>query len=127
MNFKANSSEEYSEITNVKSDFLPLSQSEKSLISNGNKIISAIEKYYSEAGNYPESLETLVPDYIYEIPKTNYKRTHLLKIENAVYQYSLVFIKDAPELTEFYISVRYGTFDEWYYSSRTKLWEWENH
>ena len=46
-NLKTEITEEYDEITNVKSDFLPLGTDEKRLISNGNKIIAAVEKYLS--------------------------------------------------------------------------------
>ena len=121
--------ESYGEITNVAPDFLPLGNDEAKLISNGNKIVSAIEKYFHENGAYPSSLEILVPDYISEIPKTGYKRTYLLslKTEEAVYDYSVIFVKDDPISSEFSISVRYGMFDEWYYSSRSKVWEWANH
>ncbi len=114
------------EITNVASDFLPLGDGEKRLILNGNKIVSAVEKYFRENGDYPSSLEILVPDYIDEIPKTGYKRTYLfsLKIEEAVYDYSVISVKGNQE---FSISVRYGMFDEWYYSSEKKIWEWANH
>ena len=118
--------EEYGEITNISPEFLPLGNDEKKLISNGNKIVSAIENYFHENGNYPATLEILVPDYIGEIPKTGYKRTYLfsLKIEEAVYDYSVISVKGNQE---FSISVRYGMFDEWYYSSEKKIWEWENH
>ena len=121
--------EKYSEITNVSPDFLPLGDDEKKLISNGNKLVSAIENYFHENGNYPATLEILVPDYIGEIPKTGYKRTYLfsLKIEDSIYDYSVIFAKNDPKFSEFSISVRYSMFDEWFYSSRKKNWEWINH
>ncbi len=121
--------ESYEEISNVAPNFLPLGNSEKKLISNGNKIVSAIEKYFHENGDYPSSLEILVPDYIDKIPKTGYTRTYLfsLKIEESIYDYSATFVKDDPKFSGFSISVRYGMFDEWYFSSRTRVWEWTNH
>ena len=65
------------EITNVASGFLPLGDGEKRLILNGNKIVSAVEKYFRENGDYPSSHEVLGPDYMGKIPKTGYKRTYL--------------------------------------------------
>ena len=126
---KEKKTEEYNKIENVKSDFLPLDIEEKRLISNGNKLIFAIEKYFSEKDDYPPSLESLVPDYIAEIPKTGFKRFYLLspKTEEAVFRYSFSSVKENPEFAGYTISVRYGMFDEWHYSSKTKLWEWENH
>ena len=114
----ANSSTEieepHEEISNVAPNFLPLGNSEKKLISNGNKIVSAIEKYFHENGDYPSSLEILVPDYIDEIPKTGYTRTYLfsLKIEESIYDYSATFVKDDPKFSGFSIGVCYGMFDE---------------
>ncbi len=129
MDFRSESIDSYDEITNVAPDFLPLGNDEAKLISNGNKIISAVEKYFHENGEYPSSLKILVPDYISGIPKTGYKRTYLLslRIEEAVYEYSVIFVKDNPKFSGFSIGVRYGMFDEWYYSSSRKLWEWANH
>ena len=36
----------------------------------GNKIVVAIENYYQDFGNYPKSLEDLIPRYLDEIPQT---------------------------------------------------------
>ena len=117
--------EEYPEITNVAPKSRRLSNDEKRLIANGNKILAAIEKYLSENGDYPTTLKSLVPDYIEEIPKTGYTRSYLFsfKIEEAAYRYHATLIKERPQFAGFYISVRYGMFDEWSYSSYEKVWE----
>ena len=110
------------EITNVAPEFLPLGNSEKKLLANGNKIIFAVEKFATENGHFPKTLDDLVPKYLQEIPKTDWKRRYLLsfKVEDAVFSYS-------RDDTHFFISVRYDFFDEWYYNSKTKLWQWANH
>ena len=110
------------EITNVAPEFLPLGNSEKKLLANGNKIIFAVKKFATENGHFPKTLDDLVPKYLQEIPKTDWKRRYLLsfKVEDAVFSYS-------RDDTHFFISVRYDFFDEWYYNSKTKLWQWANH
>jgi hypothetical protein len=45
----------------------------------GNKIVSALEVYHIDKGEYPDELEKLVPDYINEIP--------VLPVGNRKWQY----------------------------------------
>jgi hypothetical protein len=45
----------------------------------GNKIVSALEVYHVDKGEYPDELEKLVPDYINEIP--------VLPVGNRKWQY----------------------------------------
>ena len=111
-----------SEIKNVAKEFLPLGKCEEKLIMNGNKIIDAVDLYFSKNNKFPDALNDLVPDYISEIPKTGMKQLELfkLKIGDAAFDYY-------NDGNYFSIKVRYDIFDEWYYNSQKKLWQWANH
>jgi hypothetical protein len=47
-----------------------MSEERESGMQQGDEIVAAIEKYYSETNRYPDKLDELVPVYLNEIPLT---------------------------------------------------------
>ena len=68
-------------------------------IEEGNKLISALEEFNNENGNYPEELEALVPSFLSDIPETGlraddgftYSRVPDELASDYIYGYRLVF------------------------------------
>ncbi len=54
-------------------------------------LISAIEKYKTENGEYPENLESLIGKYIQEIPKLNIMGTRAYQYEKRNSSFQLTF------------------------------------
>ncbi|HAX61875.1 MAG TPA: hypothetical protein DCX95_04890 [Elusimicrobia bacterium] len=79
-------------IINVKINHIYFENKIEKVMENGNIIISALEKYYSDNKNYPEELSELIPEYLTKIPKAGIEKP-------SMFQYRRPYKKD--KLTTF--------------------------
>ena len=91
---------------------------EMKTVSSGNRIINALEDYYSSNGKYPEKLECLVPIYIKKIPRTSFRKLLIGFYIPFDYRYD-------EKRNEFYLTCRYWFFLELYYHTDNKKWKIE--
>ena len=79
----------------------------------GNQIVSALEAYRADHGNYPLKLEELQPDYLADVPEANWG--------NREWHYT-------PSETQYGLHVCRGQdhYPCYYYSSKSKQWVFDH-
>ena len=119
-------------------------------LQKGDKIIAALEAFYSKNAHYPRSLDELVPVYIKKIPKAStYWLSELPRLKHAEFVYRVdncngwrtvenedgtferVFVGveelEDSEIQDFFLRFRYNFDEEYnYFPSRGK-WKYHLH
>jgi len=73
-------------------------------------IVNALEKYYQEKNEFPDSLKKLMPDYIESIPKTK------MGLFGTEFEYR------CKPLDEYSLAINIDGFNALYYSREHKQW-----
>ncbi len=74
-------------------------------------VITALEQYRNDRGEYPDSLNNLTPTYLSEIPNCPWRRSYRRHPDGSYYHFSCV--------TSFFLVYPLGVS----YSSYTKRWK----
>lgn len=93
-----------------------LNDDEKVALVNGQIIINAIEKFYTDTKMYPDALEQLIPIYLENLPGTEY---------NGIWA-SQEFYYGKHDDNRWYDLRFYGFFTKYYWNNNKKYWEFED-
>ncbi|MBQ9537784.1 MAG: hypothetical protein IJU95_00810 [Treponema sp.] len=92
-----------------------LTDDDKIALVNGQRIINAIEKFYSENNFYPDTLEQLVPEYLEKIPETEFSGI----FEGREFHY------DKDDSNRWYNLKFFGFFTKFYWHNARRFWEYD--